>query len=126
MTGIGGPFGPGAVQGAIPRPDGRAQATRLERPGQDEKTVRATCQEFEALFLDLMLQGMRRTVTKSDAFGDRRGEETWQGLQDQELARGLSRSGGIGLADLMLRQLLPQPTPPAAGAPAAQRPGPAR
>lgn len=72
---------------------------------KDKKRLKEVCQDFESVFLNLMLQSMRATVPKSDLFGRSRGREIFESLLDQETSKNMAKAGGIGLADLVYKQL---------------------
>lgn len=84
-----------------------AAGDKLKKDKDDEK-LRKTCQEMESVFLNMMLTQMRSTVPKSGLIGTRQ-EELFQSMMDTETTRNMAKAGGIGLADLMYRQLS-QPT----------------
>lgn len=79
-------------------------SSALELQGDDRAAERerllSACTEFEALFLEMLIKGMRKTVPQ----GTSRQGELYQGLLDEELARLLS-TRGIGLAQMMMRRL---------------------
>ncbi len=64
---------------------------------------KAVAQQFEALFLQLMLKRMRATVGKGPL--DSSQTKMAQSLYDQQLALQLSKQGAIGIGDLLLRQI---------------------
>lgn len=86
--------------------------------------VRGAAQQFEALLLDMMLKSMR-AATGQDSYFDNDQTKLFQSMLDQSYAQAIS-ARGIGLADLIARQLsagsapaaLPQRAPQA-DAPAA-------
>lgn len=61
-------------------------------------------QEFESLLLHMVLKAMRDTVPESEMFGGQR-TKMWEGLQDEEMSRSMARQGGLGLAEVIARQL---------------------
>jgi len=67
--------------------------------------LREAASEFESLFINQMLKSMRDTITKSDLFHGGNAEEIYTSMLDTELSKNMARSGGIGLADMLLRQL---------------------
>ena len=74
--------------------------------GDDRRpALKKSCQEFESLFIQQLFTVMRKAVPKSDLLGDRREEEIYTSLLDQELAVELSQKGGIGLSEVLYRQL---------------------
>lgn len=67
--------------------------------------IKEVAAEFEAQFVSMMLKSMREAV-QSDGLFSNDHVETFQGMFDQEIAQKLSaRAGGIGLADMIARQL---------------------
>ncbi len=52
-------------------------------------------QEFEAYFISYLIGKMRETVPKG--LLDRKGEQVWDSLYDQEIAKLATQAGGIGL-----------------------------
>ena len=73
---------------------------------KDETKLRETAQEFEAIFIRQMFKEMRKTVPKDGLFETDNATETYNQLQDMEAARIAAQQGGIGLADLMMQQLM--------------------
>ena len=74
-------------------------------PGKDKKEkLRDACEGFEAMFIQKMWEGMRATLPQ-DGLMHGRDEKFWQGMYDQELGKSMAKSGGIGLADMMVAQL---------------------
>ena len=73
---------------------------------QDKKRLWAACQDMEAVFLNLMLSRMRATVPKSTLFGEDSNEyDIVQSMLDSEMTKNLSKAGGIGLANMLYKQL---------------------
>ena len=85
---------------------GQAGATPAAAAKSNEDTkLKAACQEMEAVFLNMMLTRMRASVPKTKLMGDTSGEETMQSLLDTELTKNMAQAGGMGLADMLYRQL---------------------
>ena len=90
--------------GAAPAtdPGGRHALT----PGQAEKT-RKSAQDFEAMAVGQMLQPMFNTVdTSKGLFGGGKGEAAWKPMMVDEMAKMLAKSGGIGIADAVMKEML--------------------
>jgi len=68
--------------------------------------VRAAAEEFEAVFLNNMLQNMFTGLENGGAWGGGTGSDAWQSLLIDEYARTIADNGGIGLADSVERELL--------------------
>ena len=73
------------------------------------EAVKAASKQFEALFLEMVMKSMR-DATPSEGLMDGEQGKMMQGMLDQQYARTLS-SRGIGLADVLARQLSPQVAP---------------
>jgi murein DD-endopeptidase MepM/ murein hydrolase activator NlpD len=67
--------------------------------------LKKACREFESVFTYQILKSMRSTIEKSDLFHGGQGEEIYESLLDQELAKKMARSGENSLADMLYRQL---------------------
>jgi flagellar protein FlgJ len=79
----------------------------LERAQQerDDKRLKEVCREMEAVFLSTMLQRMRATVNRDGLIKESLGENIFTSMLDGELAKEASGGEGIGIADLLYRQL---------------------
>ncbi len=88
----------------------RAAIEKLKKFGKGETEVdreglKKAAQEMESFFLYMMLKTMRKTIQKSDVFGDRKKEETYVEMFDMELTKELAKAGGMGLSPLILSEL---------------------
>jgi len=68
-----------------------------------QAALKGAAQQFEALFMQLVLKSMRDAVPKSGLL-DSGAEDTYTGMLDQQLANRMATSG-TGLADVIARQL---------------------
>jgi peptidoglycan hydrolase FlgJ len=68
------------------------------------EALRGSAKQFEALFINMMLKSMRQATESTT--GDS-GHETqiYTSMFDQQISQMMAERGGIGLADMMLRQL---------------------
>ena len=80
---------------------------RGEAARDPEKATRKTAEQFESFFLQQMMKEMRATVEKSE-MTDSQAMDTYQDLMDKEVALQMVRRGGIGLADMLEKQLIRQ------------------
>ena len=78
-------------------------ALRLQAKQNPEQALKGVAQQFEAVFLQTMLKSMR-DATPQDGPMDSDQTRMYTTMLDQQLAQSLS-ARGIGLADVMLRQL---------------------
>lgn len=88
---------------------GRTVQKPLKAEGQsadkNNAAVKKAAREFEALFTSMMLKSMRGTVGKDTVTGGGNGEEIYRSMLDQEYANLMAANGGIGLAQMIERQL---------------------
>jgi flagellar protein FlgJ len=80
------------------------QALKRAAANNDPSAVRKVAQQFESMFTRMMLKSMRDAVGKDPIF-DSDQEQTYQGMYDDQLALQLSKGRGLGLADMLVRQL---------------------
>ena len=74
---------------------------------QTPEALRETARQFESLFSTMMLKSMRDATPKDSLFGsDQQG--FYQDMFDQQLATQLSKGKGLGLADVLVKQLMMQ------------------
>lgn len=67
--------------------------------------IRKAVKEFESLFISQMLKEMRSTVMQSELMHSSNSEDIYTSMLDTELSKVMANSGGIGLGDMLLRQL---------------------
>lgn len=80
-------------------------AAELARP--EAAHAWKAAREFESMALGQFLAPMFETVKSSEGlFGGGSAEETWRPMLTQELAKQMSKSGGLGLAVPVYRQML--------------------
>jgi len=82
---------------------------RLQAKQDPEQALKGAARQFEALFMNMLLKSMREATPQEGLFNS---EQTrlYTSLLDQQLAQNLSAKG-IGLADIMVRQLSRAPAP---------------
>ena len=83
--------------GALADLRGRARANPNE-------AVEDVAQQFEALFIQMMLKSMRDAVEDGGLFGSDQ-LDTYQQMADQQTALDMASKGGIGLAEALVAQL---------------------
>jgi flagellar protein FlgJ len=72
-------------------------------PGAEAERLRDTARELEGVFLGLLMKAMRSTVGSGGLFKDGTDTQTYRDMFDQEIGRSMARAGGIGLAQMVLR-----------------------
>ena len=71
---------------------------------QDPSALRQVAQQFESLFARMMLKSMRKAIGTDPIFGSDQ-SQMYQGMFDDQLSLDLTRGRGLGLADMLMRQL---------------------
>ncbi len=72
-----------------------------------DAALEAVAQQFEGLFIQMMMKSMRQTVGEGSLF-DSQAVKTFREMQDGEWAKRIAASGGLGLADQIVRSLAPK------------------
>ncbi len=87
---------------------GAAQRLRrdLRNPGED--TLREVARQFESLFVQMMLKNMRAATPGDGGVFSSAQSDQYRDLYDQQLAASMSQGQGIGIADMVERQLRQQ------------------
>lgn len=83
----------------------RATAPAPGAPAKELAKLRQVSQDFESIFLGYMMKTMRESVPKGSLWGQSQGEQIFSEMRDDEMAKGLAKAGGIGLAKLLEDQL---------------------
>jgi flagellar protein FlgJ len=76
---------------------------RYQAKQNPDKALKVAAQQFETVFLNMMLKSMRE-ATPQDGMMDSEQTRMFTGMLDQQLAQEMS-ARGVGLADVMVRQL---------------------
>jgi flagellar protein FlgJ len=79
-------------------------ALRRGAEANDPATLRTVAKQFESLFTKMMLESMRSASMGDPMFGSDQGD-MYQDMADDQLAVQLSEGRGLGLADMLIRQL---------------------
>lgn len=74
------------------------------RDGNSPAAMKAAAQQFEALFLSMILKSMRESLPQDGLFNSQQ-TKLYTQLMDEELSQQVSRQG-LGLADQILRQMV--------------------
>ena len=66
----------------------------------DDAAIKKAAQQFEAMFLQMMMKSMRATVEKGGLF-DSQASETFEQMYDQQIVMAMSERGSTGLAQMV-------------------------
>lgn len=83
------------------------KASRLETGSvpTDDAKLRETCEEFEAVMVQLMFKAMRGSEAKDGLIEKDMASEVYRDLFDGEVARELAHKQSMGLGQLIYQQL---------------------
>lgn len=75
-----------------------------------EKAIRQAAKQFESVFMGMLLSSMRKANANFEEDNPMNSQTTgfYRDMYDSQLSTELSKSGTLGLADLMVKQLAPQ------------------
>lgn len=77
---------------------------RTQARENSPEAVRAVARQFEGLLMQMMLKSMR-DASLGDGLADNEQTEFYQGMFDQQISLTLSKGRGMGLADMLVKQL---------------------
>ena len=80
---------------------GRAEVALAEKSGNDLESV---AKDFESLMIQKMMESMRKTVTKTSLL-ESFSSDMYEGMLDEEISKEIAKGKGIGLKDMMLKEL---------------------
>lgn len=78
-------------------------------PANSPEALGAVAKEFESLFMNMMMKSMRsanRTLSEGNYFNSFE-SKMYEDMLDEKLSVSLSENGGLGIADLLMRQFAP-------------------
>ncbi len=81
-----------------------AKKSRQADNGTDAE-LRDASRQMESLFIHHLFKEMRATIHKTGFITGGRAEEIYTSMMDAEMAAKISTRGGIGLSEMLLRQL---------------------
>jgi flagellar protein FlgJ len=84
---------------------GQFASLRRAADRNDPAALREVAGQFEALFIQSMLKNMRDASLGDSLFGDSEQHEMYQGMLDQQLSVEMAGGRGIGLAEMLVRQM---------------------
>lgn len=93
------------------------EALRAQAKADPDRALKGAARQFEALFMNLLLKSMRE-ASPQDGLFDNEQTRLYTAMLDQQLAQTMS-ARGIGLADVMVRQLAQAGLAPASASEAA-------
>ncbi|MCX7667314.1 MAG: rod-binding protein, partial [Atribacterota bacterium] len=85
------------------------QGTTSREEAKTEKRLRSACEDFEAFLLSFMFKRAFQPVFGSSLFSSQ--EEAWfREMWVEEVAKGVARQGGVGIARILFQELMREKT----------------
>ncbi len=72
---------------------------------QDPEELMEACRDFEAIFLNILIKQMRRTVPEGGLVEKSFARDIYESMQDEEIAKEISKGQGVGIAQEIYKQL---------------------
>ena len=91
-------------EGAVYTDFSQLESLKAQAQANPDAALEDVAQQFESLFLQMMLKSMRDATMKSDLFGSDQ-MDSYQSMADQQIALTLSQQGGMGLARVLVEQM---------------------
>ena len=79
--------------------------SRVKKPATADQ-AEATARDFESMFMAQMLESMFGDSVGNDAFGDEDSGQIYKGLMMDAYGKEVAKSGGIGIAQYVKKELL--------------------
>jgi Rod binding domain-containing protein len=90
---------------AHPQAAGRSSAPRAEEPMDKNSPEYQAAKGFEIHFMQEMMRNMRKTVPENPDMANNQGYHIFRDMLDDHYAESASRTQGIGLAEMIVKQL---------------------
>jgi peptidoglycan hydrolase FlgJ len=81
--------------------------TGVPRAGEQKK-LKSSCEEFEAILTNVLFKSMRETISKANPEEGDNAQELYESMLDDAVAKELSHGPGLGLGKLLYQQLSSQ------------------
>ncbi len=72
---------------------------------KDKEQLKEACRQFETMFIGMMYKQMKTSIPKSELLPTSFARETFESMLDDEFAEKASQGQGVGLADMLYKQL---------------------
>lgn len=94
------------IQSALPAAATYQSAAPKPTHTQSAAQARKAAEEFEAFFIAQTVEAMFAGVETDGPFGGGHAEQVFRSMLSQEYGKSMARSGGVGIADQVYREIL--------------------
>ena len=77
----------------------------LQNLSEDEDGLKKACNEFEAVFINMLLKELRKSVPKDGLIPRSFSTETYEEMFDRQTASSITEENSLGIGDMLYRQL---------------------
>jgi flagellar protein FlgJ len=81
-------------------------ATERNTKGMSKTEIRETAESFESMVMSQFVGQMFTDIDTDGPFSGGKGEEIFRSLMIDEYSKGITQNGGVGIADMVEKQLL--------------------
>ncbi len=74
--------------------------------GKDLVKLKEASQEFEAFFINTLFKEMRKTIQDGGLTEKSQATSTFEDMLDEEMSKTISKTGGLGLADMIYNNMV--------------------
>lgn len=85
--------------------EAKLKAAQDAKEAKEDAKLKEACKGFEAMFLNMMYREMRNTVPKNELFGNSNADDILRDMLDTQMVDNIADGGGVGLADMLYKQL---------------------
>jgi flagellar protein FlgJ len=72
---------------------------------KDLQSLRKSCREFEAIYIQEMYKAMRKTVPEGGLFEKDMASDLYKEMMDMEIAKSTAAGKGVGIGEAMYQQM---------------------
>lgn len=72
---------------------------------QDQEKLKKACEDFEAIFVNMLLKSMKNTVDEGGLTKKSHAREMFESMLDEEMASSIAKGKGIGIAEILYDSL---------------------
>jgi len=83
----------------------KSSTANLLKLKEDESGLKAASEEFEAIFINMLLQQFRNSIPEDGLIPKSNSLKMYEELLDQQTSTNLSQNGNLGMADMIFTQL---------------------
>lgn len=90
---------------SVPEVPGSPTSMPKTPSSKDLQSLRKSCRDFEAIYIQEMYKAMRKTVPDSGLFEKDMASELYKEMLDMEVAKSTAAGKGIGIGEAMYQQM---------------------